>query len=195
MSPYALSVRNKAARHACYGLRQPVELVHRLWDSISINFIIDLPVAEGCSSVWVIVNCFIKMAYFIALTDCEKKAWCLVTVIFLKGVWGVHGLPSNIVSDRDSRFTCTFWNAVVEAHDIRLKMSLPCNLQTDGQSCHSMDGTSGSGPWTAISEMDQSKGVGAPRPWHRNGESLGPWPLRHCWEQRSRPPGELKPRC
>jgi transposase InsO family protein len=53
--------------------------------------------------------------------------------IFLKEVWRFHGLPSNIVSDRNSRFTSTFWSSLVEALDIRLKMSSPFHPQTDRQ--------------------------------------------------------------
>jgi hypothetical protein len=39
--------RNKVARHARYGLLQPLELAYRLWDSISMDFIIDLPVSDS----------------------------------------------------------------------------------------------------------------------------------------------------
>ena len=124
--------RNKAARHAHYGLLQPLELAYRPWDSISMDFIIQLPVSDGCLSVWVIVDRFSKMAHFIPLKDGEKRATNLVK-IFLKEVWRFHGLPSNTVSDRDSRFTSTFWSSLVEALDIRLMMSSPFHPQTDGQ--------------------------------------------------------------
>ena len=97
-----------------------------------MDFIIELLVSDGCSSVWVIVDRFTKMAHFIPLKDGEKKATDLVR-IFLKEVWRFHGLPSNIVSDRNSRLTSTFWSSLVEALDIRLKMSSPFHPQTDGQ--------------------------------------------------------------
>ena len=37
-----------------------------------------------------------------------------------------------------------------------------------------MDGPSGAGPFTAISETDQSKGMDPLFPQHHNGDSLGP---------------------
>jgi hypothetical protein len=77
--------RNKAAHHAHYGLLQPLEFAYHPWDSISMDFIIALPVSDGCSSVWVIVDRFAKMAHFIPLKDGEKKAMDLVK-IFLKEV-------------------------------------------------------------------------------------------------------------
>jgi hypothetical protein len=72
-----------------------------------MDFIIELPLLDGCTSVWVIVNQFTKMAHFIPLKDGEKQATDLVK-IFLKEVGIYHGQPSNIVSDRDSRFTSAF---------------------------------------------------------------------------------------
>jgi hypothetical protein len=72
------------------------------------------------------------MAHFIPLKDGKKKATDLVK-IFLKEVWGFHGLPSNIISDRDSRFTSTFGSSLVEALDIQLKISSPFHPQIDGQ--------------------------------------------------------------
>jgi transposase InsO family protein len=124
--------QNKAARHARYSLLQALESAYRTWDSISMDFIIELPVSDGCLSVWVIIDRFMKMAHFIPLKDGEKKATDLVK-IFLKEVWRFHGLPSSIVSDRDSRFTSAFWSSLVKALDIRLKMSSPFHPQMDGQ--------------------------------------------------------------
>jgi hypothetical protein len=77
--------RNKAARHACYGLLQPLELAYSPWHSISIDLIIELPVSNGCSSVRVIVDHFTKMVHFIPLKDGEKNATDFVK-IFLKEV-------------------------------------------------------------------------------------------------------------
>jgi hypothetical protein len=118
-------LRNTAARHTRYRLLQPLELGYRPWDSISMDFIIELPISDRCPFLLVILNRFTKMAHFITLKDGEKSATDLVK-IFQKEVWRFHGLPSNIVSDRDSTFTSTFWKALVKALDIRLKMfSIP----------------------------------------------------------------------
>jgi len=50
--------KNKAAGHAHYGLLPPLELAYRPWDEISMDFIVDLPVSNGCSSIWVVVDRF-----------------------------------------------------------------------------------------------------------------------------------------
>jgi hypothetical protein len=61
--------KNKAAHHARYELLQPLEPAYRPWDKISMDFIVDLPVSNECSSIWVVVDRFTKMSHFIPLRD------------------------------------------------------------------------------------------------------------------------------
>ena len=44
-----------------------------------------------------------------------------------------HGLPDNLVSDRDPRFTSLFWNALFSKLGTKLTMSSARHPQTDGQ--------------------------------------------------------------
>jgi Chromo (CHRromatin Organisation MOdifier) domain len=53
---------------------------------------------------------------------------------FVKEIWRLHGLPLDITSDRDTRFTSHFWSAVMRKLDIKLNMSTAFHPQTDGQS-------------------------------------------------------------
>jgi len=95
---------NKAARHQPYGLLTPMELPYALWQSIAMVFITDLPLSEQYDQLWVIIDRFTKMAHFIPLQKDSKSASDLART-FAREVWRHHGLPSDIVSDRDSRFT------------------------------------------------------------------------------------------
>lgn len=124
--------RNKSSRHRRYGLLQPLELAVAPWTSLSMDFITELPESNGYSEIWVIIDRFSKMAHFIPLKKGEKSADHLAR-IFLKEVWRFHGLPNNIVSDRDSRFSSTFWKALMRLLGIDQKMSTAYHPQTDGQ--------------------------------------------------------------
>jgi hypothetical protein len=53
--------------------------------------------------------------------------------IFLKAVWRIHGLPQEIVSDRDPRFVSDFWKALHKRLGTRFNMSTANHPQTDGQ--------------------------------------------------------------
>ena len=124
--------KNKAAHHSCYGQLQPLELASRSSDEISVDFIVDLPVSNGCSSIWVVVDRFTKMSHCIPLKDREKKAPDLVRV-FRRVIERHHGIPSTITSDRDTRFTSAIWKGIMDTLGIKSKMSSPFHPPTDGQ--------------------------------------------------------------
>ena len=123
--------RNKASRHKKYGLLDPLEIPNRPWDDISMDFIVGLPESSGHTKIWVVVDRFSKMAHFIPLsTDTPIKE---IANIFLREVWRLHGLPSSVVSDRDSRFQSKFWLAVMELLKVDVRLSTAFHPQTDGQ--------------------------------------------------------------
>jgi hypothetical protein len=58
--------------------------------------------------------------------DCAKN--------FYRDIFKNHGLPDNIVSGRDSKFTSTFWKPLMELCGIKLKKSTSRHRQMDGSS-------------------------------------------------------------
>ena len=99
-----------------------LEVPYAPWDSISIDFITDLPLSDRYDSIWVTIDRFTKMAHFVPLRSDAKKAPDLAR-IFLREVWWLHGLPSTIVSDRDARFTSKFWETITGILKIKRGMS------------------------------------------------------------------------
>ena len=98
--------QNKSPRHAKYGLLQPLEVPYAAWTSISTVFITQLPESHGCTQIMVVVDRFTKMAHFIGLaTEATAKD---VADTFLREVWRLHGLPSEIISDMDAKFSSEF---------------------------------------------------------------------------------------
>jgi len=95
-----------------------------------MDFITELPRSEGCDQLWVIVDRFTKMAHFIPLK--EKTALDLAR-IFAKEIWKNHGLPTDIVTDRDLRFTSEVWREFLKILEIRPRMSTAFHPQMDGQ--------------------------------------------------------------
>ena len=90
--------RNKASCHKRHGTLHPLQLSYSPWDSISMDFITHLPVSEDCSTVWVIVDRYTKMAYFVPVKNAQKLAVGYAK-LFLMNVWKLHGLANNIISD------------------------------------------------------------------------------------------------
>src|SRR5690606_21533840 len=123
--------RNKTTRHKRFGLLHPLETPYAPWDSISMDFIVQLPQSAGHTQIWVVVDRFTKMARFIALpTKCKAPD---LAKLFLKEIFRFHGLPLDIVSDRDSRFTSNFWKELMDLLEIKRNMSTAFHPQSDGQ--------------------------------------------------------------
>ena len=115
------------------GLLQQPEIPMWKWEQISMDFITKLPkTSSGCDTIWVIVDRLTKSAHFLAIKETDKME--RLTRIYIKEVVSRHGVPISIISDRDARFTSSFWQSLQKSLGTRLDMSTAYHPQTDGQS-------------------------------------------------------------
>jgi hypothetical protein len=124
--------RNKAALHKSYGLLYLLELAFSPWSSIAMESITDLPLSDGCDQVWVIIDHFTKMVHFIPLKKNEKQTENLA-LVFAREIWRLDEIPTDMVSDWDSRFISKFWKAFLMAIGVKPRMSTAFQPETDGQ--------------------------------------------------------------
>lgn len=122
---------SKPSNHLTYGLLQPMPIPEGRWTLVSMDFLSISPPSEGFDSIFVIVDRFTKRAHMVA--NHKEDTAQTVARLFIENVVRLHGMPSSIVSDRDSRFTSTFWRELMSALGTELKLSTPHHAQTDGQ--------------------------------------------------------------
>ena len=112
-------------------LLQSLPIPKRPWVSVSMDFIGGFPKVDGMSSVMVVVDRFSKYAVFIAAPlTCPSD---VAATLFYRYVVKYFGLPNDIVSDRDARFTGRFWTSLFNMMGTDLKFSTANHPQTDGQ--------------------------------------------------------------
>jgi hypothetical protein len=114
------------------GLLQPLPVPEDTWQSVSMDLITQLPPStEGYTAVAVFVDRLSKMARLVPCHDTTTAEQ--FADLFLDAVFRSHGMPQQLVSDRDTRFTSEFWAGLTRRLGISRAMSTAFHPQTDGQ--------------------------------------------------------------
>lgn len=113
------------------GLLQPLKLPSLAWTSISMDFIKGLPKSHGKSVIWVVVDRLTKYAHFIGVSHPYSVGD--IAKLFMENVFKLHGMPEDIVNDRDPIFTSKLWQELFSMHGVTLSTSTAYHPQSDGQ--------------------------------------------------------------
>jgi transposase InsO family protein len=117
--------------HHPYGLLEPLPIPRKPWQSIALDFIIDLPVSKGFNAFLTVLDRYTKMTHFL---PCTKEISNDETAeIFMHEVYRHHGLPDNIISDRGPQFVSKFWKHLFNMLKVTCNLSSGYHPQTDGQ--------------------------------------------------------------
>lgn len=126
-----ICVRNKSGNRPPAGFLRPLPVPHRPWSHIAADFVTGLPNSDGNACILTMVDCFSKAAHFVPLPklpSAKQTAELLVLHVFC-----LHGLPSDVVSDRDPQFTSQFWKAFCRLLGFSPSLSSGFHPQTNGQ--------------------------------------------------------------
>ena len=123
--------RNKIPRGAPFGDLYPLPIPAGPWQSVSMDFIVELPPSDGHDAIFVCVDRLTKMAHFIPTTSdvtAEQAAQ-----LYYRHVWKLHGLPVDTISDRGPQFVSHFTRHLLKWLDIKGNRSTAYHPQSDGQ--------------------------------------------------------------
>lgn len=122
----------KAEHQRPSGMLEQPEIPVWKWECIAMDFITKLPrTSRSRDSIWVIVDRLTKSAHFIPIR--EDFPVSTLAQIYIDVIVRLHGVPLNIISDRDARFTSRFWQSLQTALGTQLNLSTAYHPQTDGQ--------------------------------------------------------------
>ena len=124
--------RNKSQNRHPYGLLQPLPIPSMPFDSISMDFIVNLPESKGYNCLLTVTDRLTKM---VRLIPCRTDATANdIADVFIDQIVKLHGIPKEIISDRDTKFNSDFWKSLMKSFNVELKMSTTNHPQHDGQS-------------------------------------------------------------
>jgi hypothetical protein len=124
--------RNKPSQQSRMGLLQPLPIPNRPWSQVSLDLITQLPRSRlGNDAIVVFVDKLTKMVHYVPTTTNVTAPQ--LSMIFMREVCRLHGVPDSILSDRDPRFTAHFWRSFWKQLGSTITMSTAYHPQTDGQ--------------------------------------------------------------
>ncbi|XP_044141603.1 uncharacterized protein LOC122931595, partial [Bufo gargarizans] len=109
----------------------PLPIPSRPWTHLSMDFIMDLPRSSGKTVILVVVDRFSKMVHFIPFPGLPNAK--TLAQAFIDHIVKLHGIPSDIVSDRGTQFVSRFWKAFCSRLGVRLSFSSAFHPQSNGQ--------------------------------------------------------------
>ncbi|MBW0556183.1 hypothetical protein O181_095898 [Austropuccinia psidii MF-1] len=122
--------RNKNIHHMKFSLLKPLQIQSGPWNSLSMDFITQLPLLSSFDSTLVVVDRFSKIS--ILITAYGTITALDLAQIFINHVFSKHGLPASIMSDRGSLFVLSFWTQLCQQLNISRDLSTALHPETDG---------------------------------------------------------------
>ncbi|KAF8831165.1 hypothetical protein HHX47_DHR1000004 [Lentinula edodes] len=126
--------RTKPNNARPYGLLNPLTVPSYPWESIALDFVGPLPESKDRNGMYdmitVVIDLLTGMVHLVP-SKTTYKAKQIAELVFSE-IYKHHGLPKNIISDRDSYFTSTFWTHLHNLIGTKLKMSSAYHPETDG---------------------------------------------------------------
>ena len=128
----ATCAQNKTSTRPRSGLLRPLHIPSCPWSHIALDFVTSLPPSEGNTTILTVIDRFSKAVHFIALPKLPSSRE--TADLLVKHVFRLHGIPTDIVSDRGPQFTSLVWRAFCGALGATSSLSSGFHPQSNGQS-------------------------------------------------------------
>jgi hypothetical protein len=122
----------KAEHRHPAGLLQPLPILEKKWEVITMDFITGLPrTNKQHDSIMVMVEKLTKAAHFVLVKTTHTVA--NIAEIFMKEIARLHGIPRTVVSDKDTKFTSNLWRELFKIFGTNLNFITAYHPHIDGK--------------------------------------------------------------
>ena len=122
---------SKAPCHCPYGLLKQLPIPEKPWNSISMDFIEQLPLSSGFTAILVVVDWLSKQSIFIPTHDTITSPE--LAKLFLLHMFSKHSVPAHVTSDWGTEFVSHFFWSLGKALDMCLHFTSGYHPEGDGQ--------------------------------------------------------------
>src|SRR5258708_21702551 len=121
----------KAQRHKPYGLLKQLPIPIHPWESVSMDFIEQLPASDGFTAILVVVDRLTKQSLFIPTFDTIDAPQ--VARLFLTHIFSKHGIPGHATSNHGTEFVLHFFHSLTSLLNMKLHFTSGYHPEGDGQ--------------------------------------------------------------
>ena len=114
------------------GELQPLPIPAQKFEYISIDQVFGMPLSAGFNGFITCTDLLTKYVTVIPCHDTDDAPKC--ALLLKQHVFDMYGLPKGIISDRDPKYTSSFWRSLFKALGTRLHLTTAFRPQSDGQS-------------------------------------------------------------
>ncbi|KAG1940254.1 retrotransposable element, partial [Pimephales promelas] len=127
----SVCAQTKSGNSPPAGLLRPLPIPSRPWSHIALDFVTGLPASAGKTVILTVIDRFSKAAHFIPLAKLPSAKETAQVIV--ENVFRIHGLPTDIVSDRGPQFTSQFWREFCRLIGASVSLSSGFHPQSNGQ--------------------------------------------------------------
>ena len=126
-----MCLRTKTIKQPPTGELHPLPIPDAPWDTVSVDFIMELPESNGQDSIMVVVDSVTKRSHFMSTVTTILSIGA--AQLYIQHVWKHHGLPKKVVLDRGPQFVAEFTREIYRLLGIKLVATMAYHPQGDGQ--------------------------------------------------------------
>ncbi len=126
-----LCLWTKVQRQLLMGHLEPLPTPDTRWDTVSVDFIVELPQLDGHDAIMVVVDSLTKRSHFLPVNTTTTAVGSARQ--FCNNVWKHHSLPTQVLSDHGPQFTAEFTMEVYRLLGIKVAKTTAYHPQADRQ--------------------------------------------------------------